>query len=83
MSTHVLLFPTRPPGGVGDNADQNVDGDATYFGDTFPLDPTETRDTDGDGVGDNADADMDTDGDMVDDGVDAFPNGAQSESLIR
>ena len=37
----------------------------------FPLDPTETTDTDGDAVGDNIDAD--DDGDSVDDAADAFP----------
>ena len=49
--------------------------------DTFPNDPTETVDTDGDGVGDNADAfpsdaneTVDTDGDGVGDNSDAFPN---------
>lgn len=41
--------------------------------DPFPLDPTETDDTDGDGIGDNADTDDDSDG--VSDAVeDAGPN---------
>ena len=30
--------------------------------DAFPLDPKEWRDTDGDGIGDNADTDKDGDG---------------------
>jgi len=49
--------------------------------DAFPLDPSEWRDTDGDGVGDNSDAfpsdpseTVDTDGDGVGDNADAFPN---------
>ena len=39
--------------------------------DAFPLDPTEWLDTDGDGIGDEADPD--DDGDGVDDGLDDFP----------
>ncbi|MFL2966691.1 MAG: ELWxxDGT repeat protein [Candidatus Thalassarchaeaceae archaeon] len=39
--------------------------------DAFPLDPTEWLDTDGDGIGNEADPD--DDGDGVDDGMDAFP----------
>ena len=39
--------------------------------DAFPLDSTESVDTDDDGTGDNAD--MDDDGDNVDDANDAFP----------
>lgn len=53
--------------------------------DVFPGDPTESADTDGDGVGDNSDPDLDgdgipnaqdtdTDGDGVLDAQDAFPN---------
>jgi hypothetical protein len=38
--------------------------------DAFPLDPTETRDTDSDGIGDNADTDWDNDG--VDNDKDLF-----------
>ena len=48
--------------------------------DAFPLDPSEWRDTDGDGVGDNADAfpndpfeTVDTDNDGVGDNADHFP----------
>ncbi|OFW05420.1 MAG: hypothetical protein A3I61_14465 [Acidobacteria bacterium RIFCSPLOWO2_02_FULL_68_18] len=50
--------------------DGDLDGvsDAT---DVFPLDPTESVDTDGDGTGDNADADADGDG--APDVTDAFP----------
>ena len=39
---------------------------------TFPLDPTESSDGDGDGIGDNVDTD--TDGDGVGDNADAFPS---------
>jgi hypothetical protein len=39
--------------------------------DAFPLDPTETTDTDGDGIGDNADTDDDNDG--VPDSEDTTP----------
>ena len=39
--------------------------------DAFPLDATESVDTDGDGVGNNADTD--DDGDGVADSSDAFP----------
>ena len=39
--------------------------------DDFPLDPTESVDTDGDGVGNNADED--DDGDGVNDDVDTAP----------
>ncbi|MDD1796485.1 hypothetical protein LRP50_25560, partial [Enterovibrio sp. ZSDZ42] len=51
--------------------------------DAFPTDATETTDTDGDGVGDNADAfpddaseTTDSDGDGVGDNADAFPDDA-------
>lgn len=46
--------------------------------DAFPQDPTESVDTDGDGLGNNADIDDDNDG--VNDEVDIFPLNA-SESL--
>ena len=46
--------------------------------DTFPFDPTEYLDSDGDGIGDNAEKqagiDKDTDGDGRDDAGDAFPD---------
>jgi len=48
-----------------DNDGVNDDEDA------FPLDPTETVDTDGDGIGNNADTDDDNDN--VPDAQDAFP----------
>ena len=53
--------------------------------DAFPLDPAETLDSDGDGVGDNSDPtpngeDTDSDGDGVPDTEDAFPNDS-SETL--
>jgi uncharacterized repeat protein (TIGR02543 family) len=41
----------------------NTDGDSADDGDdAFPLDPAETLDTDGDGIGENADLDDDGDG---------------------
>lgn len=41
----------------------DYDGDGTVDeNDDFPLDPNETTDTDGDGIGDNADPDDDNDG---------------------
>ena len=46
------------------NADQ-VDSDSDGTGDAcdvYPLDETETADTDADGIGDNADSDDDNDG---------------------
>ena len=39
--------------------------------DAFPLNSSEALDTDGDGIGNNAD--MDDDGDGIEDGADAFP----------
>ena len=50
--------------------DEDNDGVADNT-DAFPLDSTETVDTDGDGVGNNADTD--DDGDGVADNADAFP----------
>ena len=50
--------------------DADSDGDLDYF-DAFPLDATESLDTDRDGVGNNTDTD--DDGDGVEDSVDAFP----------
>jgi hypothetical protein len=48
------------------------DGDGVFDkDDDFPLDPTETTDTDGDGIGNNADNDDDNDG--TPDTLDAFP----------
>ncbi len=53
-------------------AADDYDGDGTNNGsDALPRDATETLDTDGDGIGNNADTD--DDGDGFDDGVDAFP----------
>lgn len=52
------------------NAD--TDGDGAVDGqDAFPLDASETLDTDGDGIGNNADTD--DDGDGTPDTADAFP----------
>ncbi len=52
--------------------DIDSDGDGVLDADdAFPLDPNETVDTDGDGIGNNADTDDDNDG--VLDTADAFP----------
>jgi hypothetical protein len=53
--------------GVADCDELDLDGDGVPRAksvpyDVFPLDPTEWRDTDGDGIGDNADTDDDNDG---------------------
>ena len=60
-------------GGISTGVDTDGDG---YFdiNDAFPDDSTEWADTDGDGVGNNADTD--DDGDGVIDANDAFPNDA-------
>ena len=50
--------------------DLDGDGVLNHF-DAFPNDPSETTDSDGDGIGDNADVDFDNDG--VNDSDDAFP----------
>jgi hypothetical protein len=63
------------------DADDDNDGVADAS-DEFPLDASESVDTDGDGVGDNADncpstsnaAQTDTDGDGTGDACDAFPS---------
>ena len=58
---------------------EDTDGDSVLDGvDVFPLDATESIDTDGDGIGNNADTDDDNDG--VLDTEDVFPLDA-SESL--
>ena len=56
-------------------SDTDTDGDGVNNAeDAFPYDPNESRDLDGDGVGDNTDPD--DDGDGVLDGDDAFPENA-------
>ena len=57
--------------------DSDSDGTVDTL-DAFPFDPSETSDTDGDGVGNNQDTD--DDGDGVPDGTDRFPLDA-TESL--
>jgi len=60
--------------GIGNNADTDDDDDGDGVADTadaFPLDSTETVDTDLDGIGNNADTDDDNDG--VEDSSDSFP----------
>ncbi len=65
--------------------DTPVDSDGDGVSDSddaFPLDPNETADADGDGIGNNADPDDDNDG--VVDTRDAFPNDSeQSQWLIE
>ena len=53
--------------GIPDHEEMDLDGDGVARTkavpwDAFPLDPKEWRDTDGDGIGDNADTDDDGDG---------------------
>ena len=55
---------------VQEEADSDGDGTPDNI-DAFPLDPTETTDTDGDGIGNNAD--IDDDGDGTNDSEDTFP----------
>lgn len=73
-SSDQIYVPTFPSSIVFDS---DLDG-APNSEDAFPLDPTETLDTDNDGIGDNADTD--DDGDGVDDDLDYFPLNA-SETL--
>jgi hypothetical protein len=55
-----------------DPKNPDTDGDTVNDGqDAFPLDPKEWEDTDGDGIGDNADTDDDNDGIL--DTLDPFP----------
>jgi hypothetical protein len=82
--TNPLLQDTDGDGAIDSNTSTFVIGGDPAI-DLFPLNPTESADTDGDcphynlvtsgnGCGDNSDTDADNDG--VDDGVDAFPNDA-------
>ncbi len=71
--------------------DSDSDDDMVIDGqDDFPLDPTESRDNDGDGIGNNADTDDDNDGtpdasdpDDDNDGVPDEYDLAASDSVIR
>ena len=57
---------------IDQSGDVDSDGDGVIdSSDAFPSDPTEWRDTDGDGIGDASDTDIDGDG--VDNSADAFP----------
>ena len=65
---------------MGNNADTDDDGDGVAdSADAFPLDATETLDTDGDGVGNNTDTD--DDGDGVADVDDAHPLDPNSSAI--
>jgi hypothetical protein len=55
----------------GDIPDSDGDGTLDYL-DAFPNDPSESLDTDGDGIGNNSDDDIDGDGAL--NGDDALPN---------
>ncbi|MEJ2142438.1 MAG: Ig-like domain-containing protein [Gammaproteobacteria bacterium] len=71
-----IAFVDTDGDGLADNGGNLPDGDddndgVTDGSDAFPLDATETTDTDGDGTGNNADTD--DDGDGVLDNADAFP----------
>jgi|GEM_PF-3597091 len=67
--------------GINDENDPDIDGDGTPNDtDAFPTDPTETTDTDSDGIGNNADADADGDG-VVDNGkIDSDGDGITDEA---
>lgn len=61
--------------GVSDGPfDPDNDGPIIAGPDAFPLDPNEWLDTDGDGIGDNADTDDDGDG---------IPDNAEASALLR
>lgn len=62
--------------------DADSDGDGVLdVNDAFPLDPTESVDTDNDGIGNNAD--WDDDGDNVPDTVDAAPlDGTDTTEIV-
>lgn len=66
----VAAAPAAAPAAADPNADD--DGDGVPNGkDAFPNDPEESKDMDGDGIGDNSDPDKDGDG--VNNTQDAFP----------
>jgi hypothetical protein len=57
---------------VGDDADTDDDGDGVQDPvDAFPLNPNESADTDGDGLGNSADTN--DDGDTIPDAADGYP----------
>ena len=62
---------------MGNNADTDDDDDGVLdVDDAFPLDSTESKDTDNDGIGNNVDTDDDDDGlsDTVEDGATGAPD---------
>lgn len=63
-------------------SDYDNDG-VTDANDAFPQDPTETTDTDGDGIGNNADTDDDNDGVLdVDDAFPLDPTGSVASDSV-
>jgi hypothetical protein len=83
VSLNVSAAPLVWDTGVwGDTWDGDTDGDGVLDSvDAFPLDPTEWLDTDGDGIGNNAD--WDDDGDGVPDVVDTDPLDAENTNEIN
>src|SRR5204863_332588 len=77
--------------GFGDECDPDIDGDGIDTAhDAFPPDPSEHADTDGDGLGDNADncplianaSQEDTDGDKIGDACQNDAAGKQTDAVI-
>lgn len=61
----------------------DLDGDShPNDEDAFPLDPTEWADSDGDGIGDNADSPPDADGDGVADDEDPFDDSNTGPTIV-
>ena len=74
LSFVLLLTLLQACGGSSSSTDPDRDGDGVPNAqDAFPDDASESVDSDGDGIGDNADPDADADGDGVRNDQDAFP----------
>lgn len=72
LLSQIILLILNDPILIGDEDPNDFDGDGVPNAeDAFPFNPTESVDTDGDGIGNNADPDDDNDG--VPDEEDAFP----------